>query len=246
MPGKKTSFIKRAGRYVKKGLKKRYGSWSKPNISQLSKDVAMLKHLVNVEKKKTDVTLSTPTGIGQFADESLATTGVYVTRLTPTINQGIQNNQRTGNSLKLVSAMVNMEFRQQSSCRNNIRLRWYIINVPEEDMGLSNVEVKFMEENPFSGVIDYNSSRNPEFFTQFKVIRSGNVYIKQDAQSNLAYQANVKCPLKLNHHLKYDANDTANSTKNQFYLYVVADRGDVSLNTGVQIQYNTRWYYTDN
>lgn len=244
---RKVPFHKRVSRFVRKTVKKNYGTFAKPKLSNIAKDISMLKHLVNVEKKKTDVTLSTPTGIGQFQQTSLATTGCFVQRLTPTIAQGVASNQRTGNSLKLVSAMVNMNFVQQTSNADSMKLKWYIINVPEEDMGLSDVENKFFEENPFSGVIDYNSSRDPEYFTQFKVVRTGNVYLKADpTHLTPSSNANVKCPLRLNHHLKYNANDTEVSTKNQFYLYIIADRGDINANTGATIQYNTRWYYTDN
>lgn len=244
---KQVPFHKRISRQIRRGVKSRYGSWSKPKISKIASDVAMLKHLVNVEKKRTDVTLSAPTGLGQFANEGLATTGAYITRITPTIAQGVADNQRTGNSLKIVSAMININFVQQSANHNSQRLTWYVINIPEEDMPTSSVLTKFLEENPFSGVIDYNSSRDPEYFTQFKIVRSGSVYLKADPTHLApAMSANVKCPLKLNHHLKYNSNATSDSTKNQFYILVVADRGDVSLNTGATIQYNTRWYYTDN
>lgn len=244
---KQVPWYKKISRYARSGIKKRYGSISKPKFASIAKDVANLKHLLNVEKKKTDVTLSTPTPLAQYADTSLTTTGVYVTRITPTIDQGIQNNQRTGNSLKLVSAMINLYFTQQQHATESLRLKWYIICVPEEDMPTSQVENKFMEENPFSGVIDFNSSRDPEHFTQFKIIRSGNAYLKADT-SHIARtsSANVKVPLKLNHHLKYASNTTADSTKNQFYLYVTVDRGDIALSTGANIQFNTRYYYTDN
>lgn len=244
---KNIPFHKRVSRQIRRGIKSRYGTWAKPKAGGIFKDVAMLKSLINTEKKRTDVTLSTPAKIGQYADLSAATTGVYVVRLTPTIAQGVQNNQRSGNSLKIVSAMINMHFTQQTLTTESIRLRWYILNIPEEDMPLGSVETKFLEENPFSGVIDYNSSRDPEYFTQFKIVRSGNVFLKADA-THIARtsSANIKCPLKLNHHLKYNSNSTSDSTKNQFYLYVVADSGDNSLNTGAQVQFNTRWYYTDN
>lgn len=246
----KVPFYKRVGRFARKVVKKRYGTFNKPKITNIAKDVAMLKHLVNVEKKKTDITLSTKTGVAQFADVALATTGCYAVRITPTIYQGIGSAQRTGNSLKIVSSMINIQFTAQEHCRNNTRLRWYIINVPEEDMGLTDLKQKFFDENPFSGVIDYNSARNPDNFTQFKIIKSGTSYIKMEQypanHSSTRYSANVKCPLRLNHHLKYASNTTAITQKNQFYILVVADNGDTSASTGVDIQFNTRWYYTDN
>jgi len=97
-----------------------------------------------------------------------------------------------------------------------------------------------------SGVNDYYSARDPEYFTAFRVIKCGVVSLHQDQITSGSATVQKKIPLKFNHHLKYNTDGSTTTTKNQMYLFVTCSGGDLGTATGATIQYNMRWYYTDN
>jgi len=236
----KKSGLKKTYRKVRTMAKKRYSS--RANIAA---DIAMLKHLVNVEKKRFDVTLTTPAAVSLSFS---AAQGAYAAIISPQPIEGTGNAERVGNSIKIVSAMINLRFSQQSSAVNPIHIRWYIVCRPDNATSYTanSTFSHFLEVNPFTTQRDYHSNRDPEYFTSMNVIKSGTVLLKQDQVTGGTGIVQVKVPLKLNHHLKYNTDSTTITTKNQFYLFAVASEGDQALSTGGLIQYNVRWYYTDN
>lgn len=240
----KKSGLKKTYRKVRTLAKKRYGGSG--GRSKLFKDVAMLKHLVNVEKKRFDVTQNTSSNFAQLAGAGVS--GQYAAIITPFPLEGVTNSTRLGNSLKIVSACIDIQFAQQSACVNKLRCRWYIVCRPDNGTNYTAATAiaQFFEPNPFSGVNDSYSSRDPEFFTAMKVIKQGQVILSTDAVTNARSNQQVKIPLKLNHHLKFNSDATNITVKNQFYLFVLASDGDTTANTGAAIVYNCRWYFTDN
>lgn len=235
---------KNFARKVGKNIRKRYSG--KSAIPNLLKDVTMLKHLVNIEKKRSDITLSTATAFAQTFGAS--TSGAYAAIISPTILEGVTQGQRIGLSVKCVSACLDIQFVQQSSTVNNLKCKWWIVCKPDNgpSTAASTAIANFFEPNPISGVVDFYSSRDPEYFTSFKVIRSGVVTLSSDSITGASAVIQKKFPLKLNHHLKYNTDASTTTTKNQFYLFVTCSGGDLSAATGGTIQYNMRWYYTDN
>jgi len=127
-------------------------------------------------------------------------------------------------------------------------LKWWIVCKPDNapSTSASTAIANFFEPNPFSGVVDYYSSRDPEYFSSFTVIKTGTIMLKQDQITSGTALVQKKYPLKFNHHLKFNTDASTLTTKNQFYLFVTASGGDASIATGATIQYNMRWYYTDN
>jgi len=247
------AFYKKAKRYAKgvvkrgaKMAKKRYVSKGKLNLSKLSNDINMLKHLVNTEKKRSDITVSTAVYASQFTTGGVS--GAYSAIITPTIAEAITQGARIGNSVKIVSACMDIQFSQQASQINNLKLRYFIVCRPDNSSSSTAATAisQFFEPNPISTVVDYYSSRDPEYFTAFKVVKSGVISLKTDAIANAANSVQLKIPLKLNHHLKYNTDNSTLTTKNQFYLFVTASEGNTTLGTGSQLVYNMRWYYTDN
>jgi len=247
------AFKKKALRYGKRVAKKAYGMAKKryvkkggPNIKNIYNDVMMLKHLVNVEKKRFDKTTVVPLTVAQ-----LATTGVsgqLATILSPNPAQGTSGATRVGNSIKVVSGCLDMKFSQQSGAINDMKLRWVIVCRPDNSANISAATAiaEFYEPNPFSGVSDYWSSRDPEYFNVFKVIKSGIIHLKQDQITSGQSIQQIKVPLKFNHHLKYNTDGSTTTTKNQFYLFVTGSAGDIGALSGAFLEYNMRWYYTDN
>jgi len=242
--GYRKSGLKKTYRKVRTMAKKRYGGSG--GRSKLFKDVAMLKHLVNTEKKRFDVTLSNTVGVAQLSTAGVS--GQYAAIITPFPLEGVTQGARIGNSLKIVSACIDLQFTQQASTVNRLRARWYIVCRPDNGTNYTAATsiAQFLEPNPFSTVNDYYSSRDPEYFTSMKVIKQGVVTLTSDSVTGARSNHQVKIPLKLNHHLKFNTDATNITTKNQFYLFVTASDGDVATNTGTALLYNCRWYFTDN
>jgi len=235
--------VKRAGKF----LKKRYVKKGMPNIKNIINDVKMLKHLVNVEKKRSDTTVT----IAQpFARANAGADGAYHAILSPTIAQGVQNNERIGNSIKLVSGCLDFSIEQQSLAINSNKLKLMIVCRQENAANYTSTASlnSLMEVNPFTSRRDFYSNRDPEFFSEFRVIKTVTMTLAQDQISTGTARIQKKIPLKFNHHLKYNNDGTTTTTKNQFYLFVFASDGEMASPalTGAQIQYNMRWYYTDN
>lgn len=235
--GRKAAY--KGGRMVKQ----RYSG--KSAIPNLLKDVTMLKHLVNVEKKRFDVTLTNSAAVSLTFGGA---TGAYSAIVSPTPSEGVSNNERIGNSIKLVSAMMNLRFSQQASALNPIDIKWFLVCRPDNGSGISATTSlsHFLEVNPFTTQRDYHSNRDAEYFSSMKVVASGVAHLKQDQITGGTGVVQRKVPLRLNYHLKYNTDTSTLTTKNQMYLFAVASEGDQALSTGALIQYNIRWYYTDN
>jgi len=235
---KASKFVKKVNRHpVTKGLAR---------VAKLASNVQMLMHLANIEKKRFDRTQTVPQAVAQLATTGIS--GQFAVILTPTPSQGVSGTTRVGNSIKVVSGCLDMQFHQQSGAINDIKIKWYLVCRPDNAANYTPTTAiaEFFEPNPFSGVNDYWSSRDPEFFSAFKVIKSGVVDLKQDAITNGNSIKQIKVPLKFNHHLKFNTDGTVITTKNQFYLFAVASAGDNGALSGAYILYNMRWYYTDN
>jgi len=232
-------------RKVGKNIRKRYSG--KTAIPNLLKDVSMLKHLVNVEKKRFDV--NTSFGLVNCAQiNGAGISGQYAAIISPTPVEGLQGNQRIGLSLKLVSACMDIQWIQQVSAVNRLKIMWYIVCRPDNSQLVSAATSisQFFEVNPFSGVNDYYSARDPEYFNAYRVIKKGSVTLSQDQITSGTANHQIKVPLKLDHHLKFNTDTSTTTTKNQFYFFAVASGGDTMVQTGTSLQYNIRWYYTDN
>jgi hypothetical protein len=240
-------YAKKVGKRIVRAVKKRYVRKGGPNMKNIISDVKMLKSLVNVEKKRVDNFISLPVSFGASAGAGTLS-GHFIAIVTPSIVQGITGNQRNGNSIKLTSACMDIFFGQSVNTVNQIKIRWTLICKVDNGVATSGAVAvtQFYEPNPFNGFLDFHAPRDPEFFTAYRVIKTGTTTLKQDSLTSGVSYAQIKVPLKLNQHLKYNTNASIVTTKNEFYLIATADTGDSSSLTGANIQYNIRWYYTDN
>lgn len=251
------AFIKKARKYAKKGFRRvrrvayktakaRYTYKGGANVNQIAKDVMMLKHLVNVEKKRYDRTISAPVSFAQYATAGI--TGAYSAVITPVLSEGLTGSSRIGLSVKLVSACLDLQFGQQANQAANMKVKWFLVCRKDNSQNITAATAltEVFENNPFSGVIDLWSSRDPEYFTNFQIIKTGVVNLMADQTTGVNTFKQIKVPLKLNHHLKYNTDASSITTKNQFYLFALASSGDTGATQGATIIYNMRWYYTDN
>lgn len=248
------AFFKKVGKFIQKsGIKKTYANVRKAakkrysKRSNIAKDVAMLKHLVNVEKKRQDSTVTIPQ---PFARANAGSDGAYHQIISPVILQGIAQGERTGNSVKLVSGCLDVSIDQQANALNANKIKLMIVCRPENAGGYSSTTTlnQLLEVNPFTLRRDFYSNRDPEYFSEFKIIKTVTMSLNQDQITSGTARIQKKIPLRFNHHLKFNTDGSTTTTKNQFYLIVTASDGEMASPTltGAQIAYNMRWYYTDN
>jgi len=236
-----------AGKF-KGATRARYGTWSKPNMTQVVSDVKMLKSLINVEKKTTDL-MPSAVSVGRY-NGNTSTTGSQAIDITPIIHQGDGGSQRNGNSLKLISALFQFQFIQQPSTINNQRIRYTVVRIPEnsENEAVGDLLTQFYEDNPFTGVVDYFSNRYSAFYTKFKVVKTGTVAMPTDSLAGTQQTKQFKVPLKLGEHLKYATNSSNITTKNRYVLFLTGSDGDIAntAQSGTSVYMNMKYFYTDN
>lgn len=242
---------------AKYGAKKVYRRYSSGGVAQVVKDVAMLKAMVNTEKKYFDATYSDTLGqcIGNF-------TGVNYKDITPLPVQNVAYNGRTGQSIKLVSAQINIIINNQSAQRVGQRIRFEIYSIKGDPKTLAAVGLELYDTNPLTSIVDYMSNRNPNNFGDFKKICTRYIYYPPEQHSGsgaAARQKTMKINLKLNHHLRFDKN-TLSLINGQIVIFAVTETGNASpatasvlpnianaaINTGFEYDLSTRFYYVDN
>ncbi len=226
-------------RYVKKGKK---SSLSNINYSQIARDVQMLKGLVNAEKQNADFSVTTPTA---FSRVSSSGSGAVILSIHPTVSQGISEDQRKGDTYKVCS----MLFQCQVRCTSNlgdINYKIYICRKPTQVLTPTHAGdlANLFENNPFTGVVDFNSLRNYEQYKDFRVMKVITAKIRggESDTNNVNVKQHV-IPLKCNFHTRYDKG-TNNIEHNEIFAVFVADE---KINTAADAPtfelHNRIWYY---
>lgn len=232
----KYSFRQRAGRVVKKVIRKGYKMAKKRYInkkgnfrlSRLAKDVAMVKRVINVEKKRN---ASAYTGVvGQVNG---AGGGAAMIDITPTISQGVAVNERTGNSVKLTGCYIQGQFLQQGNTldSNKFSVEIWCHKNKEVPMSLASTGTEIYNPSPFSGQIDLVSQRSQDYFSDYVCIKKQLVYVKGDQYSttNIVRNATFNMPVKLNRHLRW--NNSGTLIQGQLFMIIRAQNGNCSLTT---------------
>lgn len=246
--------VRKVAKYAGKKIYRRY---STGGIGQVVKDVAMLKGLVNTEKKYLDNTYSD--SVGQVLGNL---TGVVYKDITPIPVQNVAFNGRTGQSIKLVSATINIILNNQSAQRVGQRVRFEIYQVKGDPKTLTGINNELYDVNPLTSIVDYMSNRNPNNYGDFKKICTRKVYYPTEQHSGtgaVKRQKTLKINLKLNHHLRFDKNSLT-LVSGQIFIYAVTETGNSSpavastlpniangdINTGIDYDISARFYYVDN
>lgn len=250
---------RRAWRAVKKFTGDRYGrgfkQLVKKGIPQMVKDVKMLKSVINSEKLRYTYTPNSAIGVGQ-------TTGAYLQDITPYPSQGDGINSRTGSSIRLHSSNIRFQISQQASTFTAIRLKVMLIQIrgPQRTDTATILSQLFLS-NPFNSLIDFNSSRNPDYMRDFQILRQTTFTLPND-QASIATQTTLidkRIGMKYkNYHVRFNQNSNTNAS-GQMYLLIMADVGNASgtvttptnvitnaINTGAYVNYFVDHYYYDN
>lgn len=229
-------------------LRRRYLTEKKTvNVDKLALDVMLLKGLINVEKKKFIYTPSASALCGQSQGNN---PGYFAEEITPVLPQGVGDQQRIGNSVKLFSAFYKLNFRNGTGGVGTqsapVKLKWYLIEVKGEiktpvalvqDLFLPNQWL--LAYNPLTPIYDTNSYMNPLTKSKYKIHRSGTKMISGDTVANQSQQRSLNIKMKYNnYHVKYSADGSNVVESGQLILVVLSSRGNsdpavVSTLTGV-------------
>lgn len=259
--GKKRSYRRRS--YGRKAqprgwLSKAYGAVKGYGLNNIVKDVMMLKSLINVEKKRIDTKICNVTPFGQC---NINADAYLYGDITPAIVQGLGVAERTGGSVKLTSMSFNFQAISQVNLQTALKFKVWIVRLKDASTeALTTIANQLLVPNVFSGRIDYNSERNPDYFNNFQVLACRKYKINAD---NFATQANRFVDgginLKLNHHVRWDGNGNV-CTQGQIVMFITADTGNMNtgtastltnianpgVSTGAVITVQTKYFYVDN
>lgn len=261
------TYVKYAKRTAKKVYKKvgslakkRYGTFSKPKMSAIVKDLNILKSMVNAEKKHIENIQASDVAIGQINVNT--DLGYYFQDITPSVAEGVTYNTRSGSSIKLHSMTIRMQIRQQANLHTSIKVQFYLIKIVGQPQAISSISLgRILVPDIFSSTTDYNSLRNPDYFRDYKVIRKWVVSIPADnyaTMTNRLKDARINILFK-NHHVRYSADSTTVSN-GQIFIIGVADTGNTNATTastqpyiantapltGCLLNASTKSYYYDN
>jgi len=251
-------------RAIRTATGNRYGRGTKQLITkgvpQLAKDVLLMKKMLNSEKKRIVITSTQATSIGQVNANA---SGYLAIDITPAPGQSNTYDGRSGASIKVNSSYMKFQFYHQTSTAHNIKMKIYIIKINGPPISSpANFLGQMFQQNSFvtPGIQDYNSQLNPDYFKQYKILRTKTVNIPADTVSGVQVIKEVSIPMNFkNHHIRFNK-DTNTVTSGQILMFILADSGNISsgststctpipvtgTNTGILSNYNFTYYYYDN
>lgn len=250
---------KRAGRYLKKRYIKPRGGI---RLGRIYRDVKMLKHVINSEKKECE-SLNTSQLVGQWGGVGTVS-GHSIIQLNPAIPKGTGHAERVGNSVKVVGAHFKLQVRQQSAVVNPIKLKFIIFSHKTDTFTTARFNAytaELMEPNSFNNTtFDLYSSRNKDYFRDFIIHRTQTVYVKGDTSGTGTAQLNMisrsfGIKWRRGHYFKYGPNTSNFELNGSLYCLVLADFGNVGTaiatdgqpaNTGLTYNLLSQFYYYDN
>lgn len=255
-------FVKKVTRPIRKTIGKKYVRKSGTfRYGKLYKDLMFLKSVVNAEKKQYAVAVGTAS-IGQVNGNA---EGAYTIDITPPIAQGSGDSDRNGDSIKLTTAVLQLQFWQQSNCSQPVKVIVEIIQVLGAIQSTSTLLQQYLKPNPFitgTSIRDAESMIDQDYRQQYRVIFRRVLNIPPDSISGGQQIKTFKFPLRFGRngmHVKYVENTTTTAS-GQLMLLVRADNGNISASTtstlgnvittgtstGLSMNRNIEYYFFDN
>lgn len=215
------------------------------NRQKLYKEITAIKKMINAEKQNAD---TTDTATYNLAEKNGANSGLQAFDITPTISQGSSEDQRKGDSLKIVAYCLQIEVSTNSfNTLQDTRYKFYLVRQPRNPTTGASIYNDFLEPNVFSGVIDYNSNRDYGHFKDYIVMAEIKGVLKQNTNdsANQIRRNNHKVARKCSYHVRYQKGTTT-IDENPITLIAVADSGDRATSNYIKFQYALKVYYYDN
>ena len=188
----------------------------------------------------------------------ISTTSGFYTQTYPmnAIPEGDDQGARTGRKVRLLSGTMKGMLFQETSTSGAVYVKIYVFiwkKYQTSDWG-TNPYVNspsyglFLEEDPISGFPAYNSFRNNDFKKDYAVLKTVNLVLPADNYSGQArrkpFSFSYKIPQKyaLNEYKGISNQDLTNPA---IHCIAVSNNGLTSNNTGVDIVFQNRIYFTD-
>lgn len=227
--------------------------------TRIAKDVAMLKKMINAEKKET----SEQTYTFDVAQVNFNNNGYKTYDVTPIISQGVTGQTRNGNSVKLHSMVFKGQLLQQSNNHHQgkVKIEFFLNKgtpfAPWSDTDLPNI----YNANTLNTIHDINSTRATDTFKNWIKVGSKTLSVKQDNYSGVQGWRDFVIPLKFkSYHLKYDDGNTNAIRNGQLIMVVLADSGNsngtnlstitnipvTAILTGFRVVMTQKTWYYDN
>lgn len=259
-------FLKKYGRKAKKYVKKRYNVGGKrklknANTGQIASDVMKLMAMVNAEKKIYTLALQS----NNIAQANVNLTGTQCIDVTPMMGEGVDQFTRNGISVKLHSQLWQFQIFQQAGALSANKFQvelWYNLG-PTRDQ--ASILTDLYEPSIFSGIIDMTSTRNPDHFKDYRLLRKVTRTLKDPAYSGDISNSTFTIPIKFNrgkgHHIRYTGTGFTNYLNDvqsgQIVIVLRAENGNRStatastlpiavtaLSTGMTVKWaNKTWFY---
>lgn len=216
------------------------------SMTRVIKDLALLKKMINAEKQNVETNDTTEYRLGQFNGLS---SGGQVLNILPTISQGVSEDQRKGDSLKVCSWVLKIQtYNAGNFTVSGINYKFYVLRQPTNPVALASVSSQFLETNPFSGVIDYFSNRDYEHYKDWIVMGTitGKLKANESQDTGQGAKQNVHTlARKQEFHIRYDKG-TNTPLNNNIVLLAVASDGDRATTNTMFFKYSFKVYYYDN
>lgn len=242
----------------KKPLRKAYrkkATRPAAGVKKLANDVRLLQRKIAGEKKTFTDGLVPQTSIGQC---NVNADSVWTLDMTPTPPVGTGYSDRIGRQIKLVSMSLQYQVSQQVNAKSPIKIDMYICRIVGAPQGVQTLYNNFMLFNPITGVRDAMSTRDLNYFKDYRVIKKITCYLSQDAATGNQVIKTGRVNMKLNHYVNFDE-DTNTVTDGQLCMFAFASTGNKGgvnstlpnvvnqdPGTGAVIQTYTKFWYTDN
>lgn len=262
---KKTkNYLKKQAKRAGKAVVKRY--WDKgPNLGNITKDVMLLKSIINAEKKHDINTVNTQL-VGQVNENG----GAYlIYDMTPNPVHSFTSEGRMGNSIKLMSAYCRFQLWGQGNNQKQTTIRYHLVEVKGRPYTtIADAATDFLDNSPFvtgstSAILDNFSKRNQSRYSNFRVHRTGKIKLdRREVAGSTTTQTHVlkhRYNKGKGHHIKWAINST-DLTSGQIFLLITTDNGNTHATnvstcggivesaaaTGVAVNYTMNQYYFDN
>lgn len=248
MPYVKTKrFVKRTRKYARKVYKKAIKPYVNKkkgykNRMKLYSEINQIKRMVNAEKKQKSVFIN-GAGVAQLANGA---DGIYCNSITPVISQGSGYDNRTGRSIKLSGAYLRGKFTAQSNTVNKVKYNLMIVKCVGAPQTTTSITSGMFNSDPLAGVRNIFAGRNPDRFTDYRIIKSKNFTLYPDSIAGQTGIIDYQMPLKLNQHIRYSLN-TNTIEEGELFVIIRADSGDSGVPlTGAFFDMSIDFTYYDN
>jgi hypothetical protein len=249
------------------GVTYRQGYKVAMDLAKLRSELKGMKARQNNEKKHIDTDLRTD----NVAQANFNSDGASVFDVTPTITQGVDQDQRIGNSLKLTGLSLPMSFTQQYKTQGDRLLRISLLRVRSADNGVSVTEAfnQTWDVNPLTGLRDFNAPRAYRSGSHdgITVVRSKVIKVKgpivdgasagtvQQQEKNVT---NVRFNVKLDDILRYESSAATAPDGVKYYIVIQCNSGNMSNSfsnldipigetlTGIEYRATSRAWWIDN